>query len=302
MSRLSPLQRSRTHFRSALILLLKEIRYTLSLLAVHPLAAPYVPAFQPLREEWTTVQATELAHQEAISVAQAKVDAADYGLDDFAGRLSKAVLTITVDVRTHPLYLHFFGDKNLTDFRRPTLGEQFRAMGAWLSSLQGSEHESLKAMAPELEKLLAAADAAVKAKAAAKQQNKQFRDVGERKQFADKLNAVRKEVHGALAKLPHLHPGLPPNFAAQFFRRETSDEDVEEQAATVESVTARIASLDEELTQEKALLDDLKRQEAEAAKAKEAVEADEAALTAAEKELAETAQKIETLKAKLGKR
>jgi hypothetical protein len=290
------------HFRSALILLLKEIRYSLSLLAVHPLAAPHVSAFLPLREEWTTVQATELAHHEAISDAQAKVDAADYGLDDFAGRLSKAVLTITVDVRTHPLYFHFFGDKNLTDFRRPTLGEQYRVMTGWLESLEGSEHEALKAMAPELATLLAAADAAVKGKAAAKQQNKRFRDVGERKLFADKLNAVRKEVHGALAKLPHLHPGLPTNFASQFFRRETTDEDVEEQEATLASVTERIAALEEELKQEKALLDDLKLQEAEAAKAEAAQEADKAALIAAQKELAEAAQKIETLKAKLGKK
>lgn len=290
------------HFRSALILLLKEIRYTLSLLAVHPLTVPHVSAFQPLREEWATVQAIELAHQEAISVAQAKVDAADYGLDDFAGRVSKAVLTITADVRTHSLYLHFFGEKNLTDFRRPTLGAQLRAMQAWLPSLEGSEHETLKAMAPGLAKLLDAADVAVKAKTAAKQKNKQFRDVGERKQFADRLNAVRKEVHGALATLPHLHPGLPTNFAAQFFRRDTTDEDADEQEATVASVTARIASLEEELAQEKARLDDLKLQEAEAAKAEAALEADEAALTAAQKDLAETAQKIEALKAKLGKR
>lgn len=288
--------------RASLVALLKETRYTLSRLAAHPLGTPHVPAFQGLRSKCMTVLAAELDHQEAISEAQAKVDAADDNLDDFAGRLSKALLIITRDDRTHSTYLHFFGDKTLTDFRRPTLGEQYLAMVGWSGSLQGSEHASLKAMAPELADLLAVAADAMKAKAAAKQQNKQFRDVGERKQLVDELNAARKEIYGALAKLPHVQPGLPSNFADQFFRRETTDDAAEEPEETVESVTARIASLEEELKQEKARLEELKTEETEAAKAAKALEDDKAALAALETEMAEAAKKAEALRAKISKR
>jgi hypothetical protein len=56
-------------------MILSEIRYTLSHVQAHSLATTHAPVFQTLREEWTEVQAKELAHQEAIATAQAKVDA-----------------------------------------------------------------------------------------------------------------------------------------------------------------------------------------------------------------------------------
>jgi hypothetical protein len=292
------------HFRSSLITLLIEIRYTLSRLSADPLGEPHAPVFEALRDEWAKVQTIELACQEAISDAQAKVDAADDGLDDFANRLSKTVLTITADDRTHPLYLHFFGDKPLAQFIRPALGAQFKAMQDWPQSLTDSEHGALKAMAPELAVRLAAADAAVKAKASARQQNKQFRDVGERKQFADKLNGARKERYGALAKLPHIESGLPADFADQFFRRSRAAEDVEQEGAeeTVASVTKQVSLLEEELAARKERLEELKTEEAEAAKGAAALSADKAALAALEKEIAEAEQKAAALKAKIGDR
>jgi hypothetical protein len=198
--------------RSSLIAILSEIHYTLSRAQAYPQAAAHAPIFQALRQEWTPVQGTELAYQEAIAVAQARVDAVHYDLGDFSDRFSKAVLTITRDERDHPIYVHFFGKKTLREFKR-CLFLQLGAMQAWLPVLQTSEHPALQAMAPELATLITAAEQVLAAKRCARQQNRQCSDVGERKQLIDKLNGTRTEVHGVLAKLPYIQPGLPPSLA-----------------------------------------------------------------------------------------
>lgn len=143
--------------RSSLINLLGEIRYTLSRLQVSPAALAHVPAFQALRDQWTGVQAQEITIQESLSDAKAQIDAADDALDDFADRLSKAVLTITKDDRTHALYVHFFGKKTLNEFKRPVLRGQLEAMRAWVKSLKESPHASLsdEAALAALEKQMA---------------------------------------------------------------------------------------------------------------------------------------------------
>lgn len=81
---------------------------------------------------------------------------------------------------------------------------------------------ALAALAPEAETHVAAGNAATLLRDNAQQANRTFRDVGERKQFIDKLNANRKEIHGALAKLPFEHPNLPTDFADGFFYSEAA--------------------------------------------------------------------------------
>src|SRR5207244_8492723 len=71
----------------------------LPIFKAHPLGAPYVAGFEPLRTDGVHVLTQELSCLEAQVSAQAQVDAADDGLDDFAGRVSKAILTITRDDR-----------------------------------------------------------------------------------------------------------------------------------------------------------------------------------------------------------
>src|SRR6185295_6405416 len=65
------------------------------------------------------------------------------------------------------------------------------------------------------------ANAAVAARDNARQANREFRDVGERRRWVDRMNAARKEVYGTLAKLPHEGLGLPSDFADQFFLSES---------------------------------------------------------------------------------
>ena len=153
--------------RTSLSSVLPEITYTRGRLKAHPLGAPHIAAFDALRAEWTTVHDKELVLRDAITDAQAFIEHVDDLLDTLANAIIHAILTITNGDRTHALYKHYLGNKTPTDFKRPVLGGQLEAMKAWQPSLAASEHAALKAFAPTLGELVAQADGAIAAKAAA---------------------------------------------------------------------------------------------------------------------------------------
>jgi hypothetical protein len=283
--------------RTSLVALLGELRYTLSRFQANPLTAAFVPTFQALRDAWTPVSAQEIGFQEAASDAQALVDEADDGVDDFSSRVSKVILTITKDDREDPLYLHFFGSKSLSAFRKPVLGAQLDTMrNVWLDALTTSPHPELQTLAPELTKLIAAADEAIGARDDARALNRKFHDIGERRQLFDQVNAERKAAHGAIAKLALTTSGLPSDFADHFFRVDSAAPE-----PTIDDVTQNIADLEAELAAEKIKLAALHKAADDAAKALAEKQADEAALDALEKQAAELQKQQADLKKKLGK-
>lgn len=279
--------------RTTLSTALDELRYTQSRLLAHPLAAPFAPTFQALRHDWTPVHNKQLALQEALADARARVDICDEDCDDFASRFGKAVLTIVKDNRKHPLWLAYFGKKSLSAFKRPVLAGQLNAMEKWIPSLQTSPHQSLQDMASELVTLVAAAKKAVAERDACHEAIKHFNNLGERKQFIDQLNGARKEVHGQLAKLVHETIGLPADFADRFFASSESDKQTEE-PESVASLKAHITELTEALDAAKARLSALEEQEANQAEAKKA-EAEAALAALAEEEAALAKKKAELL-------
>jgi hypothetical protein len=285
--------------RTGLLVLLREIRYTLSQVTAEPLATPHVGPFQQLRDEWKTVLLEEVDILEALSAAQAAVDKADDGLDDFAGRTWRAVEDFTGGNPKHPLQVHLFKGKPLGKFRRPNLGGQLEAMRDWTSPLSNSGAPALVALAADLPALIVAADKAVDLQKAAAQKNREFRDVGARKQLVDKVNARRKETYGALAKLPFEHPSLAADFADRFFRVEPAVDDEEE---TIEDVKAAVVDLEAELSQRKAQLATMEAEAAAAAKADAEKKVKELALEELEAQQAELAKKAAELKAQLGKK
>jgi hypothetical protein len=286
--------------QSALGPILYRLVYTLSRFRANSAGAPYVPTFQNLRNRWGLVQTEEIGIQEEMSDAQALVDEANDKIDEFCTRFSKAILVITKDNDRHPLYTFFFGGKNLSDFCAPKLNKQLVAMKAWVKPLQTTPHPSLAAMLPELQTLLTQADQAVKAKEAAKQHNREFRDVGARRQFVDELNAARTGAYGELAQQPFTNPGLPADFAEHFFPADPEAEEPEED--TIESVTARMAERDKDQETDRALLQKLKDEAAQAEKDAKQREEDEAALAALDTQDAEIQKQREALLAKLGKK
>jgi len=285
--------------RTTLSALRTEIVYSLARLKAHPLAAPHVPAFEALRSECDTVLTTENALRDGLAEAEAAIDMRDQALDDCADRLSAAILAITKNDREHPLYTLYFGGKPLHRFKRPVLGAELAATRAWLPLLTNNKHPSLAALAPELESAINAADATLAVAQELSQKLKELRRDGARLALVEKTNATRKAACGALAKLPHEQPGLPSDFASQFFRRGPSSESDPEPAPTIEELTARLAELAEETAEKQARLAELKAQAAEEAKAKAEEDAAKAKLAELEMIMANAAKEAAAVKAKL---
>jgi hypothetical protein len=290
----------RINHDNALAVILYRLVYSLSRFRANPATGAHVPIFQALRDQWTPVQAEEIAIQEELSYAQALVDEADDAVDDFCGRFSKAVLVITKDDASHPLYILYFGGKSLSEFRAPKLNAQLRAMKAWVDPLQKTPHPALAAMVPELITLLDQADKAVAAKGLAQQHRREFRTVGARRQFVDTLNATRAQAHGELAKMPFLTPGLPPDYAERFFPQEPAAEEPEPD--TIASVTARISEQEKTLAADRVLLEKLQGDAVEAAKVEAERRQDEEALAAIEQQKQDLAKQEAALREKLGKK
>jgi hypothetical protein len=279
----------------ALVTLLIELRYTLSQLTAHPLTGGFVPRFQALREQWAAVQAQEISLNEDLSDARAQIDIADLGLDDFATRFSHAVQGVTGQKRDDALYQHFFPIP-LHELRRPVLGRQLKLMQDWLVSLASSPHPTLVAMLPELTTLVEAADQAAKRRDELTLRLRNFRDVGERRQLFDRVNAERKELHGALSKLALSTPGLSPAFANQFFKPGESEETTVE---TIDTVSAEIATLEESLTERRERLIELEREAADTAKEAEDRARKEARLAELKQEIAARQKELQALAGEL---
>ena len=286
---------------TALISLLPHADYTVGRLNANPLVAHLAAPIEALRGEGLQLLLTERDMSAAQTWAQVRVDTADDRLNHLAGRVSKAILTITNDERDKSLYTHFFGNKNLTEFRRPKLGEQLEAMTKWIPSLQNSPFPALQAMAPELAALVEEADEAVKARDNAQQQNRFFRDVGARHQWVENLNAARKELYGVLGKLAHQHPELPSNFADLFFMKKSEGEAAEEpEEETAEALREHAEELRQELQGVEGRIQELEAAEAAARRAAEARAAEEARLAELDRKAAELERERKALRARLG--
>lgn len=292
---------SSVNVRSSIFALFPHPMYSASRLRAHPLGAPHAPRFEALCAEGREVLVEEISHLEALSDAQARVGAADDALNEFAGRVSKEALIITRDDRSNALYTHLFGQKNLGEFRKPVLSGQLEAMKPWVEALQQSPHPTLSALAPEAEALVNAGVAATEARRLAKQHNRYFRDVGNRRQWVDRLNAARKEIHGMLAKLPHEQPGLPSDFADHFFlsaspRDEETESEVPE---TPEAIRAEIEGIQQALAAAQVRLAQAEAAELEAEQAAAERAADAAALAELDRAAQELERQREALRARL---
>jgi hypothetical protein len=252
-------------YRVGLLSLLREIQYTLSQLSHAPLATSYTPTFQALREECQQVLLEEMEILDELANAQALVTKSDTGLDVFAGRVSGTVDEYSSGPTRKQLRTALFKNKPLTRFRRPVLGGQLDAMADWPDTLLRCGVPALVALAPEAVPLIAVGQAAQQTRTAAQKRNRDFRDIGTRKQFIDKVNAARKELYGGLAKLPFQNPALPSNFADDFFYTEPPRDEEE----TIDQVKASIEELEAQLVERQALLAELEEQAAAEAQAEQ---------------------------------
>jgi hypothetical protein len=265
MSKLPSMAARIIQYRVGLFALLREIDYTLSQINHEPLAAPQVPTFQALRGEWQVVLLEEIAILGELSAMQATVSKADRGIDVFAGRVSSTMDEHTSDATRKQLRGALFKSKPLSRFRRPVLAGQLTAMADWSDTLAQCGVPALVALAPEVGPLIEAGRNAQQQRARAQQRNRDFRDVGMRKQFIDKVNAARKETHGALGKLPFENPSLPRDFADAFFYTEPPRDEEE----TIDEVRTSIEELEAQLAARRTLLTTLEEEAAAIAQAEQ---------------------------------
>lgn len=277
--------------------LLREIQYTLGRTKQEPLTVAHAPTFQAHREEWQTILLTEISLLDGLVNAQAAVDKADHDIDQFAGSVSRAVDEHTDGATRKQLRTALFKGKSLTKFRRPVLGGELEATRNWNETLSNCGIAALAALALEAETFVTAGFAAARQRDEAHRANRTFRDVGARKQFIDKLNASRKELHGVLAQLPFQHPNLPSDFADGFFAMGV----VRDEEETIDEVKASIDELRAQLEERMALLQKLEEEAANAAREEEARRANVQAAEDLEAQAKELLAKAAALKAGIKK-
>lgn len=278
--------------------LLREIWYTVVQMREEPLAAAELPTFEALYvEAKSTLLPAELTIIENIEVGHVKVDRADGNLDRFAGRVSRVVDDVPDPKTRKQLRTNLFKGLPLSKFRRPVLAGQLLAQSAWGPALFKSNIPALVALAPEADPLVKTGETASKVRTDAQQANRQFRDVGARKQFIDKLNGARQGANGALTKAAHGDPTLPNDYAERFWRSEPAAEDEE----TIDDVRADIVALKERVAEREKDLAKMESEAAAAAQIEAERQAKEQSLAELQAQRDELEKRIATLQGELGK-
>lgn len=248
--------------RTSLMVLLKEILFTRSQMEVEPLATPYVPTFQAHRDKWQTVFVEEVSLIEALMRAQAAVQKADQALDRFVAKVLNTLDEHTAGPTRRAISKKLLKGRQPAKFTRRVLAGQLLDMKDWSDTLAKCGVAELAALSNEAASVWNVANQASEARRLAKAQNRDFRDVGTRKQFVDEVNASRKEIDGALAKLPFQNPALPPDYHEIFWMGEPPREEEE----TIQDVEAAIADLKSTLEKREAQLAQMKQEAADEAK------------------------------------
>jgi hypothetical protein len=282
--------------RFSLRLAREEIRETLDQCQANPLTQEHVATCADQLARWSAIFAQELALKDSINAAKVRVFWSAIALNNVASRVSKAIFTVVNDDRTQPLYVAYFGDKALGEWKRIPLDDRIEEMGPWAAQLAGSGVPPLVLLGPEVAAVVDETKKARDAHATLEQEHTFFREAGDRKKFFDTLNAERKAMHGELAKLPFLHPELPSNFASYFFRRTPTKK---EEVATIESVKGVIEGLEREVAEQREVLAGLEAKAAEEEKKAAEAQAKKALAEQLEKEAIEAEREAKAKRAKI---
>jgi hypothetical protein len=196
----------------------EECRNTHVALMARPLTAPLAAPFLELRQDWFTLQATELQLNAAIALANAMAFVVDEELNTICDGVKSVVLVDVKNNRAAPLFQRYYGNQTPSELKKPILGTQLATMRTWVPSLTDSPNNTMKDYGEQLSGVVAKADEAVATQLVAQQMFDDF-TIGERKTFVDKFNALRKTTYGKLAEMPHSYPALnlPKSFADGFF-------------------------------------------------------------------------------------
>jgi hypothetical protein len=281
-----------------IIALIRDLWYTVCEMEGEAPAAAHRPIFLALHQEARThILPAELDILESMSGADATVDKADGGLDGFAGRVARAVDDVAEVKTRKKLKTNLFKGLPLSKFRRPVLGGQLLAQSAWASALHASGIATLVALATEAPPLVTRGEEASRARTTAAQKNREFRDVGMRKQFIDRVNGARELAHGDLSRAPFADPTLPSDYADRFWLGEPPADDEE----SIDDVKAAITELKSKLDERAQQLVKMEAEAALAAQIEAQRQAKEKSLDELEARKAELEKEIAGLRDELKK-
>lgn len=291
---MSPTMRTLTTSMT-LIELLQERAYTAAQLKAHPLTAELARDYDELHIVWLRVLDEEIQLAEAVVTAQALARAVDAELD----RLFDAVIA---EVRTgnvaepEALLRRLLGTQRPQDARRPVLGEQLELMRRWPAVLFSTNVEPLHRMAAALTAALAQGDQAATDRTRAERALTDFEQSGERSEFIERFNTLRRATRERLVALQQQNADLPTDFATRFFQQPERTPRV-----TLASLEQQIKRLEAQLAQKKAQHEELVAKRAESERARRTAEqrALRTELQALEEEERARAARIAELRQKL---
>lgn len=211
---------------SSLTAVRDDLVFTDARLLADPNVATHAKSIQGILTDWEVVQRQQFAHWDAITKAEALVGAADDNLDDFIPVFANSIRS-TAGEKSATWNLFF--KVTPYEFAAPVLGNQLEAMRRWVQLL--AKQPELAAHKKPLEKLIADADAAVKARTEATLANEQFRTTGGLAKFFASMSKTRDTVAAAIDTVAAKSKTLPRNYTSRFFRSRTVKVSVEEKAA-----------------------------------------------------------------------
>jgi hypothetical protein len=281
--------------QSSLDFLQEELTYTYAKVLAHPATQAIAPGAKSLLDEWQDLRMQEVSLRTKKMRAVADEEIADEALNDLVDVVVHHLGGLDPGQRAPLAHLLLHGAPP-SIFKRPVLGRQLEQMRAWPGILQGESMPApLRALAPQVEACVAAADTVAGAKESATQDLRQFRLVGKRCQFVEKINRWRQETCGELDKLAARDASLPRNFSGRFFMNSSQTEATLSREAELEQLAGRIEET-------RGLLGTLEARQQELWAEKTKQEAAQEEARALQEELDEAERKASELRARLRKR
>lgn len=273
----------------------REVRYTLAVLRQRPWAGRHVPDFESLLKEVGAAQAELETLQDKLEDAAAGVDEADLHLDAFVQATAADARRAVANDTSAPLWRSLFGPLRPSELVRPKLGDELAQVRTWPALLKAAPTPELQGRAAVCEKLVKAAQEALKAQDNAGSALQVFRSA-RLVTLVAKLNSERSGLAGE-ADRQAFDGQIRPEAAAGIFRLAARARPP--RAQTVASVQDDIREAEQQLDRLRQRLAALQAEEQAQAQAVAQRRADEEALRALRAAQDQGAQKIAELEKRL---
>lgn len=250
-----------------LIELLQERAYTAAQLKAHPLTAQLAREYEELHIAWLRILDEEIQLAEAVVTAQALARSVDADLDRLFDAIVAEARARTEADPESSLMRRLLGTQRPQDARRPVLGEQLELMRRWPEVLFSTDAAPLHRLAAALSAALQQGEKAGGDRTRAEQALTDFEQRGERFEFIERFNGLRRATREKVVEIQQRHPELPVDFAARFFQQ---PERPPRPTPTV--LEQQIKKLEAQLTQKRTMLSELRARRDESERTRRAAE------------------------------